>query len=285
MFFTKNNSNYMEKKHSRANVPVIIVIVIIVLAVTGMARRCADGKSDVAKEYVKPRGDTLAVAIEMSPLTYNLRNDTADGFDYQVLRNIAAVHGLQVKFYPVADLEAAFQGLYDHKYNILVGSLPSTSAMKQYFPLTDAVYYDRQVLVQRADSAGGRGPVLSQEQLLGDTVWVAEGSPYKTRLRNMSLELGDTIFVECVPGYSSEQLAILTALGEVRQAVVNKAIAGRIAAHYPQLDVSTPISLSQFQVWAVAPHDTVLLDSLNSWLAEFKGTDAYRTLAEKYDVE
>lgn len=284
-FFTKIDSYSMETKQSRKNVSVIIAIVAVVLGVAGMMRRCADGRPDVVREYTKPEGDTLAVAIEMSPLTYHLRNDTADGFDYQVMRNIARRHGRAVAFYPVSNLSAAFQGLYDHKYDILVGSLPSTTALKKYFPLTDAVYFDRQVLVQRTDSAGGRGPILSQEQLVGDTVWVTEGSPYKTRLRNMSHELGDTIIIESEPDYSSEQLAILTALGEVRQAVVNKAIAERIAAYYPNLDVSTPISLSQFQVWAVSPGDSVLLDSLNSWLSEFKTTEAYRALTKKYDVE
>ena len=86
----------------------------------------------------------------------------------------------------------AFLGLYEHRYNLLVASIPSTSTLKKYFPLTDAVYLDKQVLVQLADSAGGRGPILSQEQLRGDTVWIAEGSPFRTRLNNMAKELGDT---------------------------------------------------------------------------------------------
>ena len=187
---------------------------------------------------------------------YTLRNDTAEGFDYQILRDIAAAHGLTVKFFPVAQLDEAFQGLYDHDYDMVVASMPATKALKEYFPLTDAVYLDKQVLVQRADSAGGRGKVLSQEQLLRDTVYVAEGSPFKTRLRNMSHELGETIYVETLPKYSSEHLAILTALGEVKQAVVSESVAKHIAHEYPQLDVSTPISFNQFQCWAVAPGDS-----------------------------
>ena len=124
--------------------------------------------------------------------------------------------------------------------------------------------------------------MTSQEQLIGDTVWVAEGSPFNTRLRNMIRELGDSIVVVSEPGYSSEHLAIRTALGEVKQAVVNEAVARHIAKRYPCLDISTPISFNQFQVWAVAPGDTVLLDSLNVWVNEFKKTPQYRALADKY---
>lgn len=274
----------METKQKRFSITVILAIAVIVLGGTGMIRRCVQGKGGVPREYVKPHGDTLAVAIEMSPLTYNMRNDTADGFDYQLLRSMAERHGRAVKFFPVSNLDAAFQGLHNHKYDLFVGSVASTSPLKDYFPLTEAVYVDRQVLVQQADSAGGRGPVLSQEQLIGDTVWVSQGSTSMTRLRNMSHELGDTVYVESLD-YSPEQLVILTATGDVPRAVVNKAIAERIAADYPLLDVSTPISLDQLQVWAVAPGDSALLDTINSWLSSSRGTDAFRALAKKFDVE
>lgn len=272
----------MKQNKIRGQAPIIIACVIIILGVIGMLRRCRQNDASIALEYIKPGGDTLAVAIEMSPLTYSLHNDTAEGFDYQILRDITAEHGIAAHFYPVANLEEAFRGLYNHTYDLLVGSLPTTNTLKTHFPVTDAVYLDKQVLVQRRDSIGGTAPVKAQNQLIRDTVWVAEGSPYRTRLRNMSRELGETIYVESPPKYSSEHLAILTAIGEIKQAVVNEAIARRIAEDYPILDVETPISFRQFQCWAVAPGDSALLDSLNTWLLQFKGTSAYRRLCEKY---
>ncbi len=272
----------METSNIKRRFPVILAAVIIALGVVGMLLGNGHDRAGRNDKDATRGDDTLSVAIEMSPLTYNLRNDTAEGFDYSLIKDIAEEHGLAVKFTPVAQLDKAFEGLYHHRYNLVVASLPATNELRKYFPLTDAVYLDKQVLVQRRDSAGGRGPVLSQEQLLGDTVWVAEGSPFKTRLRNMSKELGDTIFIESAPQYSSEHLAILTALGEVRQAVVSEAVAKRIAADYPQLDVETPISFSHFQCWAVAPGDSALLDSLNSWIGAFKATPRYRALTEKY---
>lgn len=261
--------------------PVIVAAVIVLLGAVGLVRRCTTAGPRVGYEYRRPGGDTLAVAIEMSPLTYTLHNDTVEGFDYQILRDITSAHGMAVRFYPVAQLDRAFADLYHHKYDLLVASMPSTSALKEYFPLTDAVYLDKQVLVQRRDSTG-RGAVTSQEQLLGDTVWVAEGSPGMTRLRNMSRELGDTIFIMSEPRYSAEHLAILTALGEVRQSVVNEGIARHIAADYPDLDIDTPISFNQFQVWAAAPGDSALVDSLNTWLTQFKLTPQYRALSHRY---
>lgn len=260
----------------------IAAAIIVILGAIGFARRCSDSRrGDLVAEYSKPHGDTLAVAIEMSPLTYTLHNDTAEGFDYQVLRDIAAEHGVPVAFHPFSQLDEAFRGLNDGEYDLVVASLASTNELKKYFPLTDAIYLDKQVLVQRRDSTG-HVPVASQEQLLGDTVWVAEGSPSQTRLRNMSHELGESIYVHTLPRYSAEHLAILTALGEVKQSVMNEGIARHIAKDYDNLDISTPISLTQFQCWAVAPGDSVLLDSINTWLGQFKTTRAYNELINKY---
>ena len=76
-----------DSMHKR--LPLIICIVIAGLAVVGIMRRSDGRRSGLAEEFTPPGGDTLAVAIEMSPLTYNLRNDTIEGFDYLLLRDIA----------------------------------------------------------------------------------------------------------------------------------------------------------------------------------------------------
>ena len=59
---------------------------------------------------------------------------------------------------------------------------------------------------------------------------------------------------------------ILTALGEIPRAVVNRATAESFRDRYPSLDLSVNISFNQFQSWALAPRDSLLRDSLNLWL-------------------
>ena len=271
----------MKKKHSKGSLPVIVLAIAAILVCLSFVRRCNTSPSTLSDDYIKPADDTLAVAIEMSPLTYFMRHDTAEGFDYCMLRNIGRSHGVAMKFHPVNDLDRAFRSLYEGEYDILVASMPATNALKEYFPLTDAVYVDRQVLVQPrlADSTLA---VQSQQQLRADTVWIADGSPFRTRLRNLGSEMGDSIIVMSKPEYSAEQLVIMTALGQIPRAVVNEGIARQMAADYPGLDFSVPISFSQFQVWALAPGDSTLLDSVNTWLREFRQTAAYDSLAAKY---
>lgn len=270
-----------KKKKNARQTALILIAIIAVITIIGVVRRCAADNESVVEHFSRPGGDTLAVAIEMSPLTYTFCNDTADGFDYEIIKAITEDHGVTAVFHPVDRLDNAFRGLYDGDYDLLVATIPATSRLREYFPLTDPVYLDRQVLVQRRDTAGNIA-VTSQEQLRGDTVYIAEGSPVKARLENMVKELGDTVYVKTHPGYTSEHLAIMTARGEVRQAVVSRSVARSIASDYPNLDYSTPITLTQYQVWAVAPGDSTLLDSINCWLNAFKATPQYGRLVNSF---
>lgn len=270
------------RKFTRFSYTLIAIAILSLLVMAFLRNHSADKKSVMVESFVRPGGDTLAVAIEMSPLTYNIEHDSIEGFDYLMLSQMAAEHNVPVVFYPVTQLETAFTELSRGRFDLLVSALPSTSRLKAHFPVTNPVYIDRQVLVQRRDSANGSGPITNQLQLAGDTIWMAAGKPFKTRLTNMTREIGDTIEVIIDRNHSSEHLAIMTALGQIKQAVVGEAEARRIAARYPQLDISVPISLSQFQVWAVAPDNTALLDTLNTWIEEYVETPQYTHLLQRY---
>lgn len=273
----------MNAHKSMGKLPYALIIIIIIFTVFGMLRRCRIDGSNLVDSYTRPGGDTLSVAIEMSPLTYTLRHDTASGFDYDLLSAICRSHDIVLRLRPVSDLDRAFLGLHKGTYDLLVASIPASTPLKEHFPLTDALYVDRQVLVQLRDSSGN-APVRRPRSLLDDTVWIADGSPLKSRIDNLAGELGGEIHIESMPGYSQETLARMTALGELRHAVVNEAVARRVAADYPQLDISLPLSLTRLQCWAVAPGDSTLLDSLNTWIAQYQTTAAYDSLTQRYDV-
>lgn len=270
------NTHILKKR-----IPVVLIIIILAFTVVGVSRRCSNNSSTLSGAFVRPQSDTLVVGIEMSPLTYTLRHDTASGLDYQIIQAIAQQHGLATSFVAISDLESAFRRLDNGDFDLLVASIPSTTNLQKYFAITDPVYTDKLVLVQSPDTITHRH-IDAQEHLIGDTVWIVEGSPVQTRLKNMARELGDTIHIATRSGHSAEHLAILTALGQIPRAVVSQSVAQRIATDYPNLDISTPVSLSHFQCWVVAPSDTILRDSLNTWLNQYKQTTQYQSFLHQY---
>lgn len=241
---------------------------------------------NTSSPYAHPKGhsggDTIDVAIEVSPLLYSLANDTIEGLDYDILRDFARQTGRHMKFHPFASINHALDGLEKGSYDIAISTLPSTREMKERFAMTKPLYIDRQVLVQRRSPDDSLPPVTSQHQLAGDTVWIPYGSPFLTRVRLLSKEIGDTIYVEQPKQFSSEQLFILVSVGEIPRAVVNEGVAKKMIENHPDADISTAMSFAQFQTWALRKDKKDLADSIDSWLESYRVTERYHNLIHRY---
>lgn len=222
-------------------------------------------------------GDTLDIAIEYAPITFYAYDDTIGGLDHDLLQLIARHSGTPVKFHPITTLRQGLTGLCDSTYDILVAQYPVTAADKRHYLFTEPVYIDRQVLVQRK-------PVhaASQLDLAGDTVWIVAGSPMAARLEGLSREMGDTIHVVADSTASAEVLLLRVAAGQIKQAVVNQALALPVVERIPSLDASLEISLSQFQSWMVRIDNTALCDSVNSWFRQIKDTPEAKQIYNRY---
>lgn len=240
--------------------------------------------SPFSKAGTKPSGgDTLDVAIDYGPMSLFTYDDTLGGFNYDMIRGMATANGLKVKFHPVTTPGSSIEGLENGLYDIVVSDIAATAEASENVVFTEPVYLDKQVLVQKKDSLGN-AEVSSQLDLAGREVWVTSGSPSAMRLRNLSAEIGDTILVKEDPDYGSEQLVMMVAVGDIPLAVVNEKTALRLAGEYPGIDVSTAISFTQFQTWALRKKEMELTDSVNSMIKRYKQTDGYKDLLRRYGI-
>ena len=245
----------------------LIALLLLAAAAMVVLRMCSSPASNpMARAQGYSQGDTLDIAIEMNPAVYALRGDSAEGRDYELLLAISRRHDVPMKFHPFVPLGHALQGLRSGQYDVVVASMPKTSELAEACLLTDPVYTDREVLVQRLDSSGAQPEITSPMMLAGREVWIPHLSPIATRLHNLAAEIGDTIIVRSDPRYSSELLVLLTLQGRVPRAVVSESVARAMAPDYPLLHCSLPASFTQFQCWAVDASRPALRDSLNAWL-------------------
>lgn len=258
-----------------------IILLISVIAIMISLKRCETSPIAGLTER-HSEGDTIDVAIEYSPLFLYTYNDTLGGFNYDLLRIIARQNHINLKFHPIVKLNDALQGIDKGLYDIVAASLPMTADNKEKYRFSEPVYLDKQVLVQLKDSLTGKCRINSQLDLAGDTVWVVEGSPVAKRVSNLAREIGDTIYTRFEPTYGTEQLFLLTATGEIKQAVINERIAKQMVVHYPNMDISTDISFNQFQSWIISKDKPALADSMDVWIKRAKATQSYRDLEMRY---
>lgn len=270
-------------KPARGRIVLYIILLVVALGCMILLRECSIFRS--YRVVDRPAsGDTLDVAIEYSPMSLYRYADTLGGFNYDVIRAIAERKGLPLKFHPLTNISQGLEGLDSHKYDILVADVARTTAMHDRVIFSEPSFLDKQVLVQLRDSVTRKGKVKTQIELGTDTIWVPKGSSAVSRLENLSREIGKEIPVRESEEYGSEQLFVLTSLGQIPMAVVNEATALRLAKDYPQVDISLGISFTQFQSWLVARDRQQLADTIDAALRDFKQTDAYAQLARRYKL-
>ena len=260
----------------KGNLAILITLLVATVIAMVMLGRCGSSSRGGTSG-----GDTLDVAIEFTPMNYYSYDDTLGGFTYDLLRHLAAQHGRPMKFHPITTLEVGLEGLETGTYDIVVAQFPVTGENKQRYAFTSALYLDNQVLLQRR-AQDGTVAVNTQLDLAHDTVTIVKGSPMKERLAGLSREIGDTIYVAEDPDYGPEQLMMMVAAGEVKLAVINEHTARSLAPNYPQVDISTRVSFSQFQALTLRHDEQALADTLSSWIDEAKATSFYHTLTSRY---
>lgn len=272
----------VSKKSAKRPVWMLIILLLVLVLMSILAKCSREARTPLFGSDKYPAhsgGDTLDIAIEITPLGYNISGDTISGIDYDIIRDLSRIHHRPVKLHPFAPLDYALGGLDAGAFDIVVSSLQSTTQLKGLVDVTEAVYIDRYVLV----TATSGDTTATAATLGGDTVRIPRGSPVRASLVNLGRELGDTIYIDDSQALTTEHLLMLTAAGRIRRAVVAQGEARIAAAADPRLHICAPVTFNQFQVWAVAKNrNDRLLGTLNQWLKAYKASPRYAELLQRY---
>jgi membrane-bound lytic murein transglycosylase F len=148
----------------------------------------------------------------------------------------------------------------------------------------------RQVLVQRkpgnwrslSTEALDKKVIRNQAGLAGKTIYVQAGSSYAEQLISDAGNIGDSINIIEVP-FESEKLIQHVANGEIEYTVCDENLAIVNSSYYPDIDVSTSVSITQKNAWGIRKNNSdALLSELNRWITSYTKTDSYALLFAKY---
>ena len=263
----------------------IILLIIVALAMILLRN------SITRKVYPKVRIDyseiiekgELSVVTDYNTIGYYVSGDTIQGFQHEMINALKKEWGIDINIFLENNLEDNLRGLQEGRYDIVARSIPVNSELKESIHFTEPLILNKLVLVQRkAQYNNDIEPLRQHLELAKKTIHVADGSPSIFRLNNLSHEIGDTIIVIENPTYEAEQLVMMVASGEIEYTVCDEKVAIRLSQELPEIDISTDISFTQIESWAVRKDSPVLLDSLNSWLSRFKQTHEFKNLLAKY---
>lgn len=233
-------------------------------------------------QEIKAEG-ILRIVTEYNNIGYYVTGDTIQGFQYELSKAIADLAGLEVESHLDMNLENSLNLLNQNKYDIVARNIPVTTEMRDEYLFTDPIVLNKQVLIQRTATANNNiSPIRNQLQLANKTLYIPQNSPSRIRLENLQHEIGDTIIIREDPLYSSEQLIIMVAKGDIDYAVCDKKIAENSLKQFPQIDIETDISFTQLQSWAVRKNAPQLRDSLNKWFRQLRDNGIYDKIYKRY---
>ena len=243
-----------------------LLLIIVIIAMFGLRHHMSKGHA-VGDDTVKE--DTIHAAVVYGPNSYRVLtsedgNDSITGINYHLLKGLEKELGVKMMLHPVIDRDDAMQKVRNGNYDILA-SLPADLYLKDNYLTTGDIYLDRMVLLQKRGKNGSLS-ARSSLDLDGDTIHVEKGSAAKRRLENLKKEIGGNITIVEEPELSEEYLAIKVADGVWKYTVVNEKTAEHMKEEYPDLDYSTPVSFTQFQLWIMPQGHDSLLDLVNAYL-------------------
>lgn len=246
----------------------------------------------VEKNYTRIKEEGILNAITIySSTSYFLFRGQPMGFEYELLTRLAEHLGLKLKITVAKDINELFDMLNRGDGDIIAFGLTITQPRKKLVSFTDHHIITHQALVQRKPT-NWRNMKLHQIQkelisdaidLIGDTVHVRRNSSYYDRIEDLSKEIGDTIYIDTVPGHlDTDEIIKMVANGKIKYTVADYTVASINSTYYHNIDVETPISLSQRLAWAVRKNSPQLLEEVNKWIEMMKKTNDYYVIYDKY---
>ncbi|MDR2057575.1 MAG: transporter substrate-binding domain-containing protein [Dysgonamonadaceae bacterium] len=243
------------------------VIIVFSILMNNIIEKNTRSKRDFS--HINQEG-ILNVVTEYNLVNYCVSGDTITGLQYDLCKYIERRSGLTVNIFLENNLEICVKKLENNTYDVIAHNIPITNENRKILSFTVPIALGKQVLVQRQPAPGDTVFFIrNQIDLAGKEVYVSQNSSSILRLRNLSEEIAEPIYVkemEC----TTEQLIYMVASKEIDYAVLDKELAMKNSVFFPEIDIETDISFTQLQAWAVRKTSPVLLDSLNVWISDFK---------------
>ena len=265
-------------------------ITAIILSV-GLLYGCKSEKVAEETQKEKFNRSKLVALTGYNAYSYFIYKGQPMGFDYDLVSKLAADLNLELELKLVKNIGDMFKLVNSGEGDLIAFNLTVTKDRLREVQFTHSINNVIQVLVQRKPDNWEkltldkieRQLIRDPVDLIGKTIVVRSNSAYIKRLQNLSDEIGgDIIIVRAEPELTTEDLIDMVASGEIEYTISDDNIANLSVTNFRNIDVETPISLSQRIAWAVKKDSTDLINLINNWIDSIKSTVDFAVIYKKY---
>lgn len=233
----------------------------------------------------------LRVITTYSPTGYFIYKGKTMGFEYDLFKRLADQLGVSLEVVIARNVDSVIPMLNRGEGDIIALGYTITSDRKEMVSFTEPYLITHQALVQKKPKNWrkmtldeiDKALIKDVTELIRDTISVRKNSSYYLRVKELSNELGDSVYIKVLPGrISDEEIIKQVAQGDIKYSVIDYNKAAIHKSYFPDIDVKTPISLSQRIGWAVRKTSPKLLETINKELLRLKSTPDYNVIYKRY---
>jgi len=248
-------------------------------------------KSQQDTSYFTLQEGKLTVLFDNSLSSYFIFRGHPLGYEYEMLQLFASENDLDLNIRVIHQVDQILDSLLAGKGDLVAANLSISQERLQKVNFSKPLFRTRQILVQRLPEDRSK---LNQDQieqslirdrldLAGKSVMVRKNSSYELVLKNLIAETGLELEISYAPGdYATEQLIDMVSNGEIDFTICDENKALLFSVNYDNIDIKTPMSLSQPIAWATNKNASKLTTSINDWIERRKGTLEFNLIANRY---
>ncbi len=240
--------------------------------------------------YTQKEG-ILTVLMDNSLTSYFIYKGQPLGYEYEMLAMFARDNDLKLEVKIVKQVESILDSLLAGNGDLVAANLTISKGRMEKVAFTKPLFRTKQVLVQRLPE--NKSKLTSDEienslirdrlDLAGKEIMVRRNSSYELMLNNLMDETGMYLSLIQAPGdLVTENLIDKVANKEIDYTICDQNKAQIFDSYYDNIDIKTPMSLSQPIAWAVNKESIELLSKLNSWLNKKKGSLEFNVINNRY---
>jgi membrane-bound lytic murein transglycosylase F len=232
----------------------------------------------------------IVAVTEYNSTDYFIYRGQPMGFHYELLQKLSDYLGMEIEIVLNNDLVDNFAMLQSGDYDLIAMNLTVTRDRSKFLDFTRPIMQTRQILVQRKPENWqkmnqreyNKQLLRSALDLSRKEVCVKKKSSYVDRLKSLSEEIGDTIYIKEMEHYTEDEIIELLANKELDYTICDENIAKVNATYYDNIDIKTPVSFSQNIAWAVPKGADTLKAYINKWIMDNVSKKWFVNLYRKY---
>lgn len=247
---------------------------------------CKD--KEIIQEVISPEeqyelllsSGVLKATLNYNSIDYYIFKGKPLGFQLELLNELAHYLGLHLHVEVRDNTAHAFETLVAGKSDILAGNIKETHLRNLFLLYSEAHSKSPLALVQRKSKDSSF--VSQWSNLQGKTITLPAHSSFSEFILRNSVKYNVDFKFLFDSDNSIETLIEKVSNKSIDYTVCERNVARVYASYYDNIDYSFEVADSVSLEWVFHPKNSVLRDTVNVWLEEFKQTKKYKKLYHKY---